>query len=205
MSLLGHAEFCRSAHDLKDLPPDNGVEIAFAGRSNAGKSSAINALLNRKGVAFVSKTPGRTQTVNFFGLGRQRYLVDLPGYGYAAVPLAAKHHWGYLVSAYLQMRKSLRGLVLIMDIRRPFLPLDRQLLDWIVPLGKPAHVLLTKTDKLGRRESLGALRAAMAAAKDYPNCSVQLFSSKTGIGVDAAQKKLAQWFGEHKKPPVKGE
>src|SRR5665647_2199039 len=131
MSLFRQAVFSRSVYDLKELPDDDAAEIAFAGRSNAGKSSAINALADHKRLAFTSKTPGRTQTINFFSLGPHCYLVDLPGYGYAAVPAKEKRHWGELISAYLQARESLRGLVLIMDARHPFTELDRQLLSWL--------------------------------------------------------------------------
>ncbi len=137
MTFFSQAVFFRSAYDLSELPPDEGAEIAFAGRSNAGKSTALNALVNRKRLAFTSKTPGRTQTINYFNIGAQRHLVDLPGYGYAAVPLKEKRHWGELVSNYLQLRASLRGLVLIMDARHPFTELDRQLLDWITPCRNP--------------------------------------------------------------------
>jgi GTP-binding protein len=205
MSLFARAAYTASAYDPKELPPDLGAEVAFAGRSNAGKSSAINALTNRKRLAFVSKTPGRTQTINFFSLGDQRHLVDLPGYGYAAVPLKEKRHWGELISTYLQSRAALRGLVLIMDARHPFTDLDCQLLRWIAPVGVPAHVLLTKADKLTRREAGATLLAAEAEAKKYLNCSVQLFSSTAGTGVALAQKTIAAWLYENKKPPVKGE
>ena len=194
MRLFEQANFFRAVHDPAGLPPDASAEVAFAGRSNAGKSSAINTLVNRKRLAFVSKTPGRTQTINFFSLGAQRYLVDLPGYGYSTVPVKGKRHWEKLISTYLQTRTSLRGLVLIMDARHPFTALDRQLLDWTAPLGKPAHVLLTKADKLGKREAMTALRAAEAAARHYPNCAVQLFSSTTGIEVGAARRTIAQWL-----------
>lgn len=194
MSLFAHAAYSASAYDPKELPPDNGAEVAFAGRSNSGKSSAINALTNRKRLAFVSKTPGRTQTINFFTLGNQRHLVDLPGYGYAAVPMKEKRHWGELISTYLQTRTGLRGLILIMDARHPFTDLDRQLLDWIAPAGIPAHVLLTKSDKLTRREAGTTLIAAQDTASAYLNCSVQLFSSPARTGVSHAQKIIATWL-----------
>lgn len=194
MSLFTHAAYSASAYDPKELLPDTGAEVAFAGRSNSGKSSAINALTNRKRLAFVSKTPGRTQTINFFSLGNQRHLVDLPGYGYAAVPMKEKRHWGELISAYLQTRTALRGLVLIMDARHPFTDLDRQLLRWIAPAGIPAHVLLTKADKLTRREAGATLLAAEAEAKNYLNCGVQLFSSAAGTGLSLAQKTIAAWL-----------
>ena len=198
MTLFRQAVFFRSVYDLKELPDDDAAEIAFSGRSNAGKSSAINALADHKRLAFTSKTPGRTQTINFFSLGPRCYLVDLPGYGYAAVPAKEKRHWGELISAYLQTRASLRGLVLIMDARHPFTDLDRQLLAWLRPLHKPSHVLLTKADKLGKQEAAATLREAEAEASRYPLCSVQLFSSTTGMGVSTAQKTLAQWLRPQK-------
>lgn len=194
MPLFRQAEFFQAVHDPADLPPDVGVEIAFAGRSNAGKSSAINAIVNRRRLAFVSKTPGRTQTINFFSIGAHRFLVDLPGYGYAAVPSQERRHWGSLISAYIQTRASLRGLIVIMDARRPFTVLDRQLLDWIASLGKPGHVLLTKADKLTRRDAVAALQRAQAVTGRFANCSVQLFSGTTRQGVDAAQDTIAQWL-----------
>jgi len=198
MTFFAQAVFFKSVYDLSELPPDEGAEIAFAGRSNAGKSTALNALVNQKRLAFTSKTPGRTQTINFFNVGPQRHLVDLPGYGFAAVPIKERRHWGELISSYLRIRTSLRGLVLIMDARHPFTELDRQLLDWIVPLQKPVHVLLTKADKLGKQEAAVTLRAAQAEASRYPLCSVQLFSGATGLGVVAAQKTLAQWLRPQK-------
>lgn len=194
MSLFAEAAFFKSVHDLKDLPADANSEVAFAGRSNAGKSSAINALANRNRLAFVSKTPGRTQTINYFSLGAQRYLVDLPGYGYTAVPAGEKRHWEKLISTYLQTRISLLGLVLIMDARHPFTVLDCQLLDWIAPFERPAHLLLAKADKLTKREATTTLRGAEVTASLYPNCSVQLFSGTTGMGVGAAQKIIARWL-----------
>lgn len=194
MSLFAHAAYSASAYDPKELLPDTGAEVAFAGRSNSGKSSAINALTNRKRLAFVSKTPGRTQTINFFSLGNDCRLVDLPGYGYAAVPMKEKRHWGELISTYLQTRSTLRGLVIIMDARHPFADLDRQLLDWIAPAGIPAHVLLTKADKLTRREASATLLAAQATASSYLNCGVQLFSSPARVGVNLAQKTIAAWL-----------
>ncbi len=194
MSLLGDAQFVRSTHGLADLPPDAGSEIAFAGRSNAGKSSAINALTNHRRLAYISKTPGRTQTINFFALGGQRFLVDLPGYGYTAVPAKERHKWEELISTYIQTRAALRGVVLIMDARRPFTMLDRHLLEWVAPLRKPAYVLLTKADKLSKRESISTLRAAQAEARHFQDCGVQLFPAASGIGVPAAQKIIAQWL-----------
>lgn len=194
MTFFAQTVFFKSVYDLSELPPDEGAEVAFAGRSNAGKSTALNAIVNRKRLAFTSKTPGRTQTINFFNVGPQRHLVDLPGYGFAAVPIKEKRYWGELISSYMQIRTSLRGLVLIMDARHPFTELDCQLLGWIAPLQKPAHVLLTKADKLGKQEAAATLRTAQAEANRYPLCSVQLFSGATGLGVATAQKTLAQWL-----------
>lgn len=207
MSMFQDAQFIQSVHDYALLPKETGAEIAFAGRSNAGKSTAINAIVRRRRLAFISKTPGRTQTINYFGLGSQRFLVDLPGYGYAAVSQSERVAWGELISAYIQSRLALRGLVIVMDVRRPFTPLDRQLLNWIVPLGKASHVLLTKADKLAKREAVLALRGAEGVAGSFPGCSVQLFSGTTGQGVDEARSLIERWLraSTNKKPPVKGE
>jgi GTP-binding protein len=195
MSVLGEPRFIASAHELHELPPDTGAEVAFVGRSNAGKSSAINALTGRKRLAFVSKTPGRTQTINFFDCGSNRRLVDLPGYGYAAAPERERAHWGKLISAYLQARRSLRGVVLIADARHPLKPLDRQLLAWHEPSGGPVLVLLTKTDKLGRAEAARSLKAAKTVVETlHPEAVVQLFSSVDGSGQREAQRLIAGWL-----------
>jgi len=196
MPVFRQAEFVLAAHDFAQLPPETGVEVAFAGRSNAGKSSAINAIVHRRRLAFVSNTPGRTQAINFFSLGAQRFLVDLPGYGYAAVSKAERRNWGTLISTYIRSRRSLRGLIVVMDARHPFTPLDLQLLNWITPLGKASHVLLTKADKLGKREAATALTKAESIASQCANCSVQLFSATTGRGVEAAQRVIAEWLRE---------
>ncbi|MGE5524305.1 MAG: ribosome biogenesis GTP-binding protein YihA/YsxC [Rhodospirillaceae bacterium] len=194
MSILKEATFIASAHELSELPRDRGREIAFAGRSNAGKSTAINALTRRK-LAFVSKTPGRTQTINFFRLTDEARIVDLPGYGYAAVAQRERQHWGRLISTYLQSRESLCGLVLIMDARHPLTPLDMQLVNWYRESGQPLHALLTKSDKLGKQEAQAVLRNVESAlAHAYPAATVQLFSGVTGIGVPAAQKTLLGWL-----------
>ena len=191
MSLFQKAEFFTTANDWAGLPPDDGVEVAFAGRSNAGKSSAINVLANRSRLAYTSKTPGRTQHINFFSLGEQRYLVDLPGYGYAKVPLAVKHHWQVLLSDYLVARKSLRGLVVLMDIRHPLTDLDRQLLDWFLPSGKPVVVLLTKSDKLGRGAKLQILREVRESLADFgQRLEVIAFSSMSREGLEAADAAI---------------
>ncbi len=196
MSVFQHTTFYTTVNQLQHLPPSEGVvEIAFAGRSNAGKSSAINSLANRGRLAFVSKTPGRTQHINFFQLGSGRFLVDLPGYGYAKVPAEIRQHWEHLLSTYLQTRESLYGMVLIMDIRHPLTPLDRRMLDWFGSTGKPVHVLLTKADKLSRQQSAKILKnVLLLLCETYPQCSVQLFSSMTGEGVEEAAALLGTWF-----------
>lgn len=214
MPLFQRLSFFTTVNQLRDLPPHLGAEIAFAGRSNAGKSSAINALANRNRLAYVSKTPGRTQHINFFSLGGDRYLVDLPGYGYAQVPAEVRQHWEALLGTYLQTRSQLRGLVLIMDARHPLTKLDQRMLHWFVPTGKPVHILLTKADKLTRQQAMECMRKVRAVLdKTYPGCSVQLFSSATKAGVDQAEQAIAAWLDgspgrraeDNKKPPVKGE
>jgi len=186
------AQFQFGAVDVSQLPPDRGREVAFAGRSNAGKSSALNALANRRRLAFVSKTPGRTQQLNYYGLGQGRYLVDLPGYGYARVPEAVQRRWQHVLTTYLQNRESLRGLVLIMDARHPLTPLDRQMLDWFAPTAKPVLELHSKSDKLSHQESAKQLAHVQAALeRSYPNCTARLFSSVTRLGVNAARQFVA--------------
>jgi GTP-binding protein len=208
MSTLRNIEFVTTVADSRTLPPPHGAEVAFAGRSNAGKSSAINALSQRSRMAFVSKTPGRTQHINFFSVGPERYLVDLPGYGYAAVPAAARAHWHDLVGGYLQTRECLHGVILIMDARRPLTDLDEQLIGWLRPTNVPVHILLSKADKLGREQATVTLREVNAAlARRFPNCTAQLFSSTRKIGIVEAAKQIQRWLnvGSNKKPPVKGE
>jgi GTP-binding protein len=195
MNLMQAAEFYITVNHLRDLPKESQIEIAFAGRSNAGKSSAINTMANRTRLAFVSKTPGRTQHINYFALGNERFLVDLPGYGYARVPGVVKDHWRGLLSDYLQHRIPLRGLVLIMDIRRPLTELDRVMLDWFLPTGKPVHCLLTKSDKLSNGVAQSTLRAVRAELLELsPHFSVQLFSSSKKTGVEEAEAVLARWL-----------
>ena len=162
--VLNRAQFHTSVAQLRDLPYSR-AEIAFAGRSNAGKSSAINLLTRKNRLAFTSKTPGRTQLINFFELDADTYLVDLPGYGYAKVPPAVKAKWEDLLSRYLQEREALVGMVLIMDARHPLTPLDRQMLDWFTPTGKPVHILLSKADKLSNSEKTLTLRSGPAGTR----------------------------------------
>ncbi len=195
MPRLLNATFYTSAHEVRDLPKHSGIEIAFAGRSNAGKSSAINALTNRNRLAFVSKTPGRTQLINFFQLTSNQFLVDLPGYGYAKVPEHIRQHWQNLLGNYLQTRESLKGLILIMDIRHPLRPLDIQMLDWFSPTGKVIHILLTKADKLSKLQANITLQKVVFFIKEfYPQCSVQLFSSITNIGIVDATTIINKWL-----------
>ena len=196
MGLFDSAVYFASAHDLEQLPPDVGVEVAFVGRSNAGKSSAINTLANHKRLAFVSTTPGRTQLINFFSLGDDRALVDLPGYGYAKVPARVKAHWQNVMAAYVSTRRALNGLVLIMDARHPLKPLDTKLLDWYLPTGKPVHCLLTKADKLSRSDGAIALRkVTLQLEAAGHNATVQLFSSLKKEGVAEAEGAIARLFG----------
>ncbi|WP_051278946.1 ribosome biogenesis GTP-binding protein YihA/YsxC [Chitinilyticum aquatile] len=193
MSLFRGLQFLTTVNDLRALP-NEGVEVAFAGRSNAGKSSAINTLANHTRLAFVSKTPGRTQHINYFDFGQQRRLVDLPGYGYAQVPADVRAHWEKLLGLYLVHRDRLIGLVLIMDSRRPLTPLDRQMLDWFLPTGKPVHCLLTKSDKLSKQEGIKTLREVKKELGAYDQVTVQLFSSLKKQGVEETEVIVGQWF-----------
>jgi GTP-binding protein len=195
VGLFDRATYVASAHDLEQLPPDVGAEVAFVGRSNAGKSSAINTLANHKRLAYVSKTPGRTQLINFFSLGDDRMLVDLPGYGYAQVPARVKAHWQNVMAAYVSTRRALNGLVLIMDARHPLKALDIKLLDWYLPTGKPVHCLLTKADKLSKSEQALTLRKVTKQLEaGGHNASAQLFSSLKKEGVQEAESVIAKFF-----------
>jgi len=197
------AKFQFGVAEILQLQPDRGHERAFAGRSNAGKSSALNALANRRRLAFVSKTPGRTQQLNYYALGHDRYLVDLPGYGYARVPEAIQRKWEHVLTTYLQRRNSLRGLVLIMDARRPLTPLDRQMLDWFAPTEKPVLILLSKSDKLSRQESNKQFaNVSRVLNNSYGNCSARLFSSVTGLGVDQARHFVSRLLAAVDAPEV---
>lgn len=199
MPLFQNAEFYISAHNLRDLPPPIGIEVAFAGRSNAGKSSALNTLANHNRLAYVSKQPGRTQLINFFSLGNERYLVDLPGYGYAKVPEALRKHWQTTLAAYLSDRPTLDALVLVMDCRHPLTPLDRQMLDWFGHSGRPVHVLLSKSDKLSRNAANQTLLAVRKELNEHwDNCTVQLFSSLKKQGVEEAEKIIGAWLNPPK-------
>lgn len=181
-----------SAPSLTHLPADLGLEVAFAGRSNAGKSSALNAITNQKRLARTSKTPGRTQQINVFPVDDRRALIDLPGYGYAKVPDAIKAHWQQALPEYLSRREGLRGLMLIMDVRHPLTEFDRQMLAWCEDIGLPVHILLTKADKLKRGRARSTLLAVQRELGD--RASAQLFSAPQREGVDAAHAQLDAWF-----------
>lgn len=193
--LYRHAHYTGSATELSQLPPDTGIEVAFAGRSNAGKSSALNTITTINALARVSKTPGRTQMINFFHLDEHRALVDLPGYGYAKVPEKMKLRWQQTLGKYLETRQSLRGLMLMMDIRHPLKEFDVQMLLWARQTELPVHILLTKADKLKH----GAAKSALLSVRNeinklQLNASVQLFSSLNKSGRDEAIEKLDEWF-----------
>ena len=190
------ARFLEGVARLASLPPDVGAEVAFAGRSNAGKSSVINALTGQSALARISKTPGRTQLLNFFVLDDDRRLVDLPGYGYASVPLAVKRRWARLVEGYLESRRSLAGVVLLMDARRPFTDADTQLVEWCRHAGVATHVLLNKSDKLGRGAGARALAGARRRLEALGGeAGVQLFSATRKTGIDALGARLDAWLG----------
>jgi GTP-binding protein len=203
---LQKAAYVLSVHDPRELPRAGAAEIAFAGRSNAGKSSAINTLTGRRRLAFVSKTPGRTQLINFFSLGADAFLVDLPGYGYADAPGEVRRHWEMLVGEYIASRESLAAVVVVMDARHPLMALDRQLIGWLRDAGRPAHVLLTKSDKLSKQaaqSTLAKVRRDLAAL--CPESTVQLFSSLKAQGIDEAARTLSRLAAAKNKAPPKGE
>ncbi|MDP2810850.1 MAG: ribosome biogenesis GTP-binding protein YihA/YsxC [Rhodocyclaceae bacterium] len=201
--MFRHAVFETSAAKPQDMPQAAGPEIAFAGRSNAGKSSAINTLAGHTRLAFVSKTPGRTQLINLFRLRNGAALVDLPGYGYADVPLAVRRQWQGLLEHYLTQRQALIGLVLIMDVRRPLTDLDRKMINWFGPTGKPIHCLLTKSDKLTRSEQAKALREVRTEMEgaDSP-ITAQLFSSLKKTGMEEAEQVISGWLDSDNKVPL---
>ncbi|WP_033784328.1 MULTISPECIES: ribosome biogenesis GTP-binding protein YihA/YsxC [Pantoea] len=187
--------FVMSAPDIRHLPADTGIEVAFAGRSNAGKSSALNTLTNQKGLARTSKTPGRTQLINLFEVKEGKRLVDLPGYGYAEVPEEMKLKWQRALGEYLQKRQALKGLVVLMDIRHPLKDLDRQMIQWSVESGIPVLLLLTKADKLASGARKAQLNVVREAALEFVgDVQVELFSSLKKIGVDKVRQKLDSWF-----------
>ncbi len=193
---LNAAHYLRSAHTAAQLPPDVGAEIAFAGRSNAGKSSALNALVGHNALARVSKTPGRTQQLVYFEIKPEKLLVDLPGYGYAKVPLDLLAHWQEFIEGYFQTRNSLCGLVVVMDIRHPLKDYDLQMLGFAVQRGIPAHAILTKADKLGRGQQTDTLRKVKNElfARFGDTVGAQAFSSESKLGVDEARAIVANWL-----------
>lgn len=218
MSLLWQARFFTTANHLRDLPNTQVPEVAFAGRSNAGKSTAINVLCNQKKLAFASKTPGRTQHINYFSIGGahvgqhrkdetrvdeiRALLVDLPGYGYAEVSGSAKLHWQELLGDYVQRREQLAALVLIIDSRRPFTELDIQMLEWFAPTGKPVHCILSKADKLNRNDAANALRLARTVLSSYVDeegnpfpFTAQLFSALKRTGLEEANDRILELLG----------
>ena len=194
--LYRQAVFLTSAARLSQAPPDEGFEVAFAGRSNAGKSSAINTLCDQKSLARTSKTPGRTQLLNFFVLDPRRRIVDLPGYGYAKVAEGIKREWQGTLAAYLEQRECLRGLMLVMDIRHPLKDHDQQMLNWASHIALPVHVLLTKADKLKNGPAKSTLLKVQSTLhKINPMFSAQTFSSLKRTGIDEAHAKLDEWLG----------
>ncbi|MEC7389542.1 MAG: ribosome biogenesis GTP-binding protein YihA/YsxC [Pseudomonadota bacterium] len=194
------ATFLSSAPSLSKCPPDEGIEVAFAGRSNAGKSTALNTLTKNKKLAKTSKTPGRTQLINFFSLTENQRLVDLPGYGYAKVPLEIKKKWDINLSNYLRYRQSLKGLILMMDCRHPLTRYDQQMLDWSSQTDINIHILLTKADK-ERNNALNATlnhvnQFIMKTEKPLKTVTAQLFSSKTKLGLTQLEEQINFWFQE---------
>lgn len=196
VGLCQQASFLISAAKVDQCPLDSGLEVAFAGRSNAGKSSALNTLTHAN-LARTSKTPGRTQLLNFFSLDEERRLVDLPGYGYAKVPIPLKQHWQEHLEAYLSSRNSLSGVVLMMDIRHPLTEFDRLMLDWAQASSMPLHILLTKADKLAFGAQKNALLKVQREIRQGwgDTASIQLFSAPKRQGVEDAQRVLAGWLG----------
>lgn len=188
------AEFRTSAAKLSGCPPDVGCEVAFAGRSNAGKSSAINTLTDNKRMARTSKTPGRTQLLNFFDVGEQQRLVDLPGYGFAKVPLQVKETWQRHLGEYLRERQSLAGLILLMDCRHPLQEFDRMMLSWAEGCNMPVHILLTKADKLKKGPGNSTLLSVRKELEQQEQVSVQLFSALKRTGLDQLREKLQMWL-----------
>ena len=196
MPQFPESRFISSAWQPWQFPADDGTEVAFAGRSNAGKSSALNAVAGRKDLARTSKTPGRTQLINFFGLDGTQRLVDLPGYGFAKVPGRMKEHWQELLTRYVEARASLVGLVIVMDARRPLTDFDVQMLDWSRANGLATHILLTKADKLSRGESSTVLKQVRTQVAGV--ATVQLFSAVAKTGVDEARREVLTMLSKKK-------
>ncbi len=197
------ALFMRSAATLPQCPPDIGSEVAFAGRSNAGKSSAINALTGKRKLTRISKTPGRTRLINFFSLSTSARLVDLPGYGFAKVSKTMKEEWDRNLADYLHHRRSLKALVLLMDIRHPLRSVDWQMLQWAAESNLPVHILLTKSDKLGHGPAMNTLQEVQKEIRrrDLDNISAQTFSAHRNTGIDELTEQLRQWLEPNETEP----
>ena len=194
-TIYRQCEYTTSAQKLSQLPEDKGIEVAFAGRSNAGKSSALNAITDHTGLAKVSKTPGRTQMINFFQIAEAKSFVDLPGYGYAKVPVAVKKHWVKTLEAYLAERECLRGLVLVMDVRHPMRDQDIQMVDWCHEANVNLHILLTKADKMKKGPAMAQLHQVQAQLEEMGvDASLQLFSALKKSGVDDIHGVLDEWL-----------
>ena len=196
-NIFSQCKFLTSAYKVSQLPADNGLEIAIAGRSNAGKSTTLNTLVGNKKLAKVSKTPGRTQLLNCFDLGENRRIVDLPGYGFAKVPKKVKAHWQHEINLYLQNRKSLIGVVLVMDIRHPLKDFDKQFLYWADQSGLYSHVLLNKSDKFKSGKRKAALLEVKKAMVDISRTSsIQTFSGLKQIGIQELSTTLMSWYND---------
>ncbi len=195
LNFFSHMQFLISAASLSQLPVDTDAEVAFVGRSNAGKSSALNVIAGIKKLAKVSNTPGRTQLINLFAITPHMRLVDLPGYGYAKVPVAIKARWQKTLADYLEQRQSLKGLILLMDCRHPLKDLDKNFLEWSAARQLPVHILLTKSDKLSRNLAAQALHKALPEAQAlHPGATMQIFSATHKIGVEEAQHQIMNWL-----------
>lgn len=186
--------FIKGAYTLQQLPEDDGIEVAFAGRSNVGKSSILNTLAGVKSLARTSKTPGRTQEINFFDLGNDRRLVDLPGYGYAKVTESKQRHWADTLGEYLLSRASLAGLILLMDVRHPLKEYDRNMVHWCTEAELPVYVILNKADKLSRGKAGASLLQVKKQLAEFPIEGIQLFSALKRTGVDEALQQLCRWL-----------
>lgn len=191
-------KFVLSAVNLQQLPPDMGIEIAFVGHSNAGKSSALNIITNRKNLARVSRTPGRTQAINVFEYDPTRRFIDLPGYGFAKVPKAMQEHWQDIINDYLHTRRSLHGLIMVMDSRHPFKEMDKQLLKWAEDSDLKIHILLSKIDKLNRKDTNKQIKFVEKCLLEYSKITCQTFSSLTREGLPEALEVIDTWFSEVK-------
>ena len=190
--IFSKTDFMTSASKLSECPEDIGAEVAFVGRSNSGKSSAINVITNQKNLARISKTPGRTRLINFFSITENERIVDLPGYGFAKTSRGQQKEWGYMISEYLKYRETLAGVVLIIDIRRGLVELDYTFLDFYLPMNKPLHVLLTKSDKLNKQACKKSLTDVGNVLNEVS--SIQLFSSLKKLGAEEAREKISEYL-----------